>query len=236
MVSQTARRRLLRIAALLVAFAIFNAAERLVGGRGLPDRIDDLMHDLFTPVNGLLQANPRLADALLIAITAIVDIAGVGLAIGAIVSKSVRPLVGLLVLYGMRQSVDLLCELPAPSGMIWRYPGFPSLLVDYGVLGDFFFSGHTALIAYVTLELATLRRWWLTALGLGCTLFIVAVLFSLRAHYTMDVFTAVVVALLAFLSGSGVAGFLERRRAAAAMAQGAGGERRGPVSGTSQAR
>lgn len=215
MMSHTTKSRLLRVVIMVAAFAIFHAAEQLVGSRGLPDRIDDLMHDLFTPVNGVLQSNPRLTDASLIAITGLVDVAGVGLAIGAIVSRSVRPLVGLLVLYGMRQSVEVLCELPAPGGMIWRYPGFPSLLVDYGVMGDFFFSGHTALLAYATLELATLRRWWLTALGVGGTLLVIAVIFSLRAHYTMDVFTAVIAAVLAFLAGSGVAGSLERRRAAA---------------------
>ena len=29
--------------------------------------------------------------------------------------------------------------------MIWRNPGFPSLLVTYGVSNDFFISGHTAI-------------------------------------------------------------------------------------------
>lgn len=212
--SHTTKSRLLRVVIMVAALAIFRAVEELVGSRGLPDRIDDLMHDLFTPVNGVLQSNPRLTDALLIVITGLVDVAGVGLAIGAIVSRSVRPLVGLLLLYAMRQSVEILCELPVPGGMIWRYPGFPSLLVDYGVMGDFFFSGHTALIAYATLELATLRRWWLTALGVGGTFLVIAVLFSLRAHYTMDVFTAVIAAVLAFLAGSAVAGSLERRATA----------------------
>jgi hypothetical protein len=213
--SHTAKRRLLRLAILLVAFAFFGAAERLVGSRGLPHRIDDLMHDLFTPLNSELHSNPRLADALLIAISALADLAGVGLVLWAIFGKSIRPLVGLLALYGMRQSVEVLCELPEPDGMIWRYPGFPSLLVDYGVMGDFFFSGHTALIAYATAEFAAMRRWWLASLGALCTLVVVVVLFSLRAHYTMDVFAGIIAALLAIWVASDVADFLDRRRAAA---------------------
>jgi hypothetical protein len=40
--------------------------------------------------------------------------------------------------------------------MIWRYPGVPSLLVTYGTSNDLFFSGHTALAVYGSIELA----WW----------------------------------------------------------------------------
>lgn len=211
--SQTAKRRLLRVVVLVLALVLFSAAERLFGSRGLPHRIDDLMHDLFAPVNSELQSNPRLADALLIAISALADMAGVGLALLSIFAPRIRPLVGLLVLYGMRQAVESLCELPVPEGMIWRYPGFPSLLVDYAVMGDFFFSGHTAVIAYVTAELAAMRRWWLASLGAFCTLFVVMVLFALRAHYTMDVFTGLIAALLAIWMASDIAAYLDRRRA-----------------------
>lgn len=212
-VSQAIARPMLRIIILFASFGLFYAAERLVGSRGVPDRIDDLMHDLFTPMNAMLQANPRLADAVLIAITGLADIAGVGLFLWSIFSRSVRPLVGLVVLYGLRQSVEVLCELPEPAGMIWRDPGFPSLLVDYRVMGDFYFSGHVALVAYATAEFAALRRWWLAAFGAGCTLFVAVALFSLRAHYTMDVFTGLVAAMLATLAGANVAGSLDRRRA-----------------------
>src|SRR3989442_6441970 len=41
--------------------------------------------------------------------------------------------------------------------MIWRRPGFPSLLVTYGTAGDLFFSGHTAIAVYGGVELVRLR-------------------------------------------------------------------------------
>ena len=211
--SQAATRPVLRVMILIACFGLFYGMEQFVGSRGAPDRIDDLMHDLFTPINGALQVNPRLADASMIAITGLADIAGVGLAVCSIFSRSVRPIVGLVALYGMRQTVEVLCELPVPAGMIWHYPGFPSLLVDYRVVDDFYFSGHTAMVAYATAELAMRRHWWLAALGAGCTLFVAIVLLSLRAHYTMDVFSGVVAALLAVWTGSRVEGYLERRRA-----------------------
>jgi hypothetical protein len=37
--------------------------------------------------------------------------------------------------------------------MIWRYPGFPSLLVPYVTSSDLFFFGHTAIAIYGFLEL-----------------------------------------------------------------------------------
>ena len=44
--------------------------------------------------------------------------------------------------------------LPAPTDAIWHYPGFPSLLVTYGVANDYFFSGHTAIAVLAATELA----------------------------------------------------------------------------------
>jgi membrane-associated phospholipid phosphatase len=91
--------------------------------------------------------------------------------------------------------MQALCTLPAPPSMIWRYPGFPSLFVTYSVGNDYFFSGHTAIAVFGAMELARLRRRWLTALALLVVLFEVATVLILRAHYTMDVFTGAVVAL-----------------------------------------
>lgn len=211
--SQKTARPILRVIILIACFGLFDAVERFVGRRGLPDRIDDLLHDLFSPINAALHANPQLADAAMIAITGLADIAGVALTLCSIFSRSVRPLIGLVVLYGMRQTVEVLCELPVPAGMIWHYPGFPSLLVDYSVMDDFFFSGHTAMVVYATAELALRRHWWLAGIGVVCTLFVAIVLLSLRAHYTMDVFSGVVAALLAVWIASRVEGYINRRRA-----------------------
>ena len=78
--------------------------------------------------------------------------------------------------------------------MIWRYPGFPSLLVTYHVANDFFFSGHTAIAVFGAIELSRLRRNWLTAAAILLVVFEIATVLILRAHYTMDVFTGIVAA------------------------------------------
>jgi len=80
--------------------------------------------------------------------------------------------------------------------MLWFDPGFPSLLVTYGVSNVLFFSGHTGIAVYGAVEVARLGRRWVVA-GVAIALLEVAVVLVLRAHYTMDVFTGAMVALLA---------------------------------------
>jgi hypothetical protein len=97
----------------------------------------------------------------------------------------------------MRQICQSLCQLRGPDGVIWRDPGFPSLLVTYHVSSDFFFSGHTAMAVLGAVELVRFggRRW--IPVGVLIVVLEVMVIFALRAHYTMDVFTGAVVALYA---------------------------------------
>src|SRR5262249_11448638 len=117
---------------------------------------------------------------------------------------TIRPLLGLILVFVLRQLCQALTALPPPggdpAGVIWRYPGFPSLLVTYGVSNDLFFSGHTAIAVFGAIELGRLGRyWWLAAVLL--IVFEVATVLVLWAHYTMDVYagavTAVCMALLA---------------------------------------
>ena len=107
-----------------------------------------------------------------------------------------RPFLGLVLLLGLRQIMQALCALPAPPNMIWHYPGFPSLLVTYNVGNDFFFSGHTAIAVFGGIELALLGKRWLKYVAVAIALFEIAAVLVLRAHYTMDVFTGLLAAIV----------------------------------------
>ncbi|HSS96952.1 MAG TPA: phosphatase PAP2-related protein [Terriglobales bacterium] len=166
--------------------------QSLIGHRSLSDSgIGDGMHNLFAPWNRSLHEHPQAANFLLIVSSAVIDLMGLFLLGRWIFSGSVRPFLGLIVLMGLRQVSQALCALPAPPGIIWHYPGFPSLLVTYGVANDFFFSGHTAIAVFAGLELAQLKKYWLTALVVLLVIFEVIVVLVLRAHYTMDVITGI---------------------------------------------
>jgi hypothetical protein len=158
-------------------------------------KIGDTLLDLTAPLNRYLNERPRAANALLIFTSALIDLLGLFLVGAAIFGPSARPFVGLLVLFGLRQLCQGLCALPPPEGMIWRRPGFPSLLVTYGTATDLFFSGHTAIAVYGCLELAHWGGPVAAVAGIAIAAIEVSTVLILRAHYTMDVFAGVITAL-----------------------------------------
>jgi membrane-associated phospholipid phosphatase len=127
--------------------------------------------------------------------SALIDAIAIFLLGGWIFSGKLRPFVGLAMLLVTRQVMQALCALPPPPGIIWHDPGFPSLLVTYGVANDFFFSGHTAIAVFGAIELARFRKAWLTVLAICVAIFEIAAVLVLRAHYTMDAFTGALAAV-----------------------------------------
>ena len=189
---------LARAALVAVGLGLWFWTQRLIGARPFPTTgIGDAIHDWTAGWNRWLVAHSRAADALLIASSAVIDLLGFFLLGASIFGPTFRPFVGLLMLYALRQLCQGLCAFAPPENMIWRAPRFPSLLVTYGTATDLFFSGHTSIAVYGALELARLGGWELTLLGVAIVLFEAGAVLVLRAHYTADVFTAIVTALWA---------------------------------------
>jgi hypothetical protein len=186
-----------RLTLVVLGLAAWFWTQSLIGQRTISGQaIGDELHVLTAPVHQYLLDHPRAANGLLIASSAGIDLFAIFLLGRAIFGPTFRPFIGLLMLFALRQICQALCALPPPEEMIWRHPGFPSLVVTYGVANDLFFSGHTAIAVFGAVELARLGRRWLGVLGFGIALFEVAAVLTLRAHYTMDVFTGAVTALL----------------------------------------
>jgi hypothetical protein len=188
----------LRFALVLIGLAVWHATQRLLkhrpSGTGV---LYDGLHVLTARAFAFLTAHPAWADRLLIVSSLLIDALGIFVLAQGIFGPSIRPFLGLVLVFGLRQICQALCALPPPEGMIWRSPGVPSLLVTYGVANDLFFSGHTALAVYGAIELA---RWggpaWVVA-GVVLVAFESAAVIVLRAHYTMDVFAGAVTAFAA---------------------------------------
>jgi len=185
-----------RILVTFLAMAIWFWTQSLLGARNSPNApIGDLLHNLTAPLNAYLQSAPRAANALLIVSSALIDAIAVFLLGSWIFAGSLRPFLGLAILLVARQVMQALCSLPPPPGIIWHYPGFPSLLVTYSVANDFFFSGHTAIAAFGATEVARFGKTWLTVTAFCVLVFEIAAVLVLRAHYTMDVFAGALAAL-----------------------------------------
>jgi hypothetical protein len=197
MIFAKSSRPIRRVILTAVALVVWFYTQSLIGARPSPAAgIGDGLQGLTAPLNAYFLSHLNAANTLLIASSGLIDLLAVFLLLRWLFGESVRPFLGLFLLMVTRQIVQAFCALPTPSNMIWHYPGFPSLLVTYSVAGDFFFSGHTAIAVFAATEVARLKKRWLTALSIVAVIFEIATVLVLRAHYTMDVFTGLIVALL----------------------------------------
>jgi len=190
------RTALFRFVVTGIVLVLWFWTQSLIGARTAPATgIGDALHNLTAGLNSYFAQHSGAANGLLIVSSALIDALGLFLLGSWLIGGSVRPFLGLVLLMALRQLLQALCSLPVPAGMIWHYPGFPSLLVTYHVANDFFFSGHTAIAVFGALELSRFHRKWLTSTAILIVLFEVATVVILRAHYTMDVFTGILAAL-----------------------------------------
>jgi len=157
--------------------------------------LTDGIHLLTARIHRRYFTNFAAGNRLLIASSLVIDLLGAYLLSTAIFGASIRPYLGLVMVFALRQICQMLCPLPIPDGMVWRYPGVPAVLVTYGTANDLFFSGHTAIAVYGAATLGGHWGPWGLAIGLLIAVFEAVTVLVLRAHYTMDVFTGVICAL-----------------------------------------
>ncbi len=184
---------------IMIGFSLgawFKTQSMLENRKNNRDEITDLLHNISKPLNNYFLNNKKAANQLLIVSSAFIDIFGIFLVLASIFGNSIRPFAAMLILFGLRQLFQVICALPKPDGLIWHHPGFPSLLVTYKVENDFYFSGHTSIAVLATIELFMINP-WLGAVAGVIALFEIITVIALRAHYTMDVFTAILAAFCA---------------------------------------
>jgi hypothetical protein len=189
-----------RVVAIVGGLGLWYLTQAILGKRLQPAcaagvAIFDGVHHLTRRFNERLLTNERAANRLLFSSSLVIDLLGGYLLIASIVGPTIQPFLGLLMLFALRQLCQAFCPLPPPQGMIWRSPGFPTVLVTYGTSSDLFFSGHTALAVYGAMCLGSALGPAGIALGVAIAVFEISTVLVLRAHYTMDVFTGAITAL-----------------------------------------
>ncbi len=188
----------LRAGVVVAGLAIWFWTQSLIGRKAAAkDGIGDGIHDLTARWHHYFATHERAANAALIISSIFIDITGLALIGGAIFGHTFAPFLAILIVFGLRQICQGLCTLPPPPGVIWRYPGFPALLVTYEVGNDLFFSGHTALVVLGAIEAAHYGPAWLAGIATVIALGEILVVLVLRAHYTLDVVAGVFAAIFA---------------------------------------
>jgi hypothetical protein len=202
-----------RLAFVVAGIILWYLTQSVLGKRapkvGYEVPLTDGVHVLTARIHHRYFTNQAAGNRLLIASSLIIDLLGAYLLGSAIFGVSIRPYLGLVMVFALRQICQMLCPLPAPSGMVWRYPGVPAILVTYGTANDLFFSGHTAIAVYGACTLA--GHWGAAglAVGLSIAVFEAVTVLILRAHYTMDVFTGIICALWVYSLGGTVAPWMD---------------------------
>lgn len=188
----------LRTGVVVGALVVWFWTQSLIGRKSAPkDGIGDIIHDLTARWHRYFFTHDRAANAALVTSSIFIDLSGLSLIGAAIFGATFAPFLAILIVFGLRQICQALCTLPPPPGIIWRNPGFPTLLVTYDVGNDFFFSGHTALAVLAALEAASLGPEWLAVVA-GCiAVGEMVIVLVLRAHYTLDVIAGALAAFLA---------------------------------------
>jgi hypothetical protein len=222
MTSQLLRLRLARIAVIVIGLTLWFWTQSLIGSKPVAtaeEGIGDAIHVWTASWNAWLQAHSAANNALLIASSACIDALGLFVIGATIFGRSIRPFLGLILIFSLRQINEAFTSLPNPPGQIWHETGVPTLLVTYAVGNDLFFSGHTALAVFGALELARIGHAGLKLLAVAVAVFEVITVLVLRAHYTMDVYagaiSALFIGLLVERISAPVDAWLERKTAGA---------------------
>jgi hypothetical protein len=201
--------RTFQVIAVGAAYAAWLVSQHLLEkSRGAVDGFTDHTHQLLAGINAFLNAHPMLADVILALSSFEVDLAAVSMVAFFFARRESRPLLALWLILIMRQLCQASVSIPAPEGMIWRYPGFPTLVVTYSTSTDFFFSGHMALAALIATEVtAQGAPRWKQALAWGVAGAQAVVILAMRFHYITDV----VAGCLAAVAATQLADALGRR-------------------------
>lgn len=179
---------LLRVSVITVALVIWFWTQKLIARKSSEmSGIGDAVHRLTAGWHRYFATHDKSANRALIISSLCIDVLGISLIAIAIIGPSFAPFIGIIIVFSLRQISQLCCTLPPPSGIIWRDPGFPTVLVTYDVGNDFFFSGHTALAVLGAIEICQLGPWWLGAITVVVALGEALIVLVLRAHYTLDV-------------------------------------------------
>ena len=188
----------LRTGVVAGALVIWFWTQSLIGKKAVAkEGIGDVVHDLTARWHRYFSTHERAANLALIISSIFIDLFGLSLIGAAIFGSTFAPFLATIILFSMRQICQSLCTLPPPPGIIWRPPGFPSLLVTYGVGNDLFFSGHTALAVLGAINAAHFGMPWLAVLAAVIAFGEAILVLVLRAHYTLDVVAGAFAAFVA---------------------------------------
>jgi hypothetical protein len=157
------------------------------------DKIYDRLHNntVLTQMHDILFENDKLSDFCMMITTFMLDINLIYYIYTFFKYDEKKPILMLMAGVFLRQICQYVNRLPSPSDVIWNDPGFPTIIMNYNVLNDFFFSGHTLCSLVFGMELIKLKSKLVKSFALFFMISEISFVLVTRAHYFMDIYGAV---------------------------------------------
>jgi len=156
---------------------------------------DDLLHNWTRGINRYAMQHTSFRSAWQITSSLMLDIQFF-MTLGLYMWKgfSLRIILTLVMFYSIRALLQQLFILPFPDDFFWESPGFPCLMNVYGRQSDFFYSGHVGFSLLCTIENFMMGVRYAGYFGIAATCFQAFTLITFQVHFTIDVFTGLVMA------------------------------------------
>lgn len=158
----------------------------------IPECIYDTVHESTSPTNQYLIDHPTFRRVVIILSSVLIDIVFLFLiATFALKARTARVIYAILIFYGIRGICQSLFLFQFPPRWIFDDPGFFSIVVPYGRMSDFYFSGHSGFLMMTTLELIQMKVVWAAFLNFVSMVYTAWMLCTTRAHYSIGIFTVI---------------------------------------------
>ena len=148
----------------------------------------DSIHKFTDIANSYIHENHFIRKTLMIISSLLIDISVLSLGFNwFIYGKSWSTLLSIGLFYVLRGLCNIIYMMKIPDGLIWQFPGIPSLTVSYHDTTDFFFSGHVGINLIAAIELKNFKVRYFTSLSFIGILFQIITMIILRGHYLVDI-------------------------------------------------
>lgn len=116
------------------------------------DCYEDVLFDLTKPLNRYFNENDNFRHTLMVISSLFIDTFLIVFLIRwTMFSETLSELFFPFFFYGTRGTLQAIFIFGMPEGLIWDYPGLPSLTITYMRTSDFFYSGHVGVILFCTI-------------------------------------------------------------------------------------
>lgn len=155
----------------------------------------DLVFDKLEWMNHLVNTSSVIRTFLQITSSLLMDGLYLAMFVNWVFSgRSSRLIVAMITFYAVRGITMGYFLLGFPEGYTWDSPGFPSIIVPYGVTSDFFYSGHCGFLTILGAEWYTLGYVKMSIFTHITTVYMAFVMLVCRIHYSIDITTGIVFA------------------------------------------